>query len=269
MAETRDPLIVLTNDDGVNSPGLIAAASALAPLGWVLVCAPREQQTSTGRSMPPGADGAIDTLHKLVDGAHWEVYAVGGSPAQAVQRALFVLSDRQPDLLVAGINYGENVGNGVTISGTVGAALEAASFGIPSLAVSLETDISHHLSYSDEVDFTAATYFTRFFAERLLALTCPGDVDVLKVDVPGNASRETEWRVTRQSRQNYWTPVNLHEQSAEAVQLSKEIDYDSLEPDSDISAIAELGIISVTPISIDLTSRVSLKNFEQQLRAHQ
>ena len=267
MVESHEPFIVLTNDDGIQSPGLIAAARALAPLGRVLVAAPREQQTSTGRSMPPGADGKIDTLHKLVNGDQWEVYAVGGSPAQTVQRALFVLTDRQPDLLVAGINYGENVGNGVTISGTVGAALEAASFGIPSLAVSLETDISYHLSHSDKVDFTAAMYFTHFFAERMLALSCPNDVDVLKVDVPGNASRETEWRVTRQSRQNYWTPVNLHEQWSEGVQLVKEIDYDTLEHDSDISAISELGIISVTPISIDLTSRISLKDFEQQLRA--
>ena len=161
------------------------------------------------------------------------------------------------------------MGNGVTISGTVGAALEAANFGIPALAVSLETEVGYHLSHSEEVDFTTAMHFTRFFAERLLTLSCPHDVDVLKVDVPGSASIDTEWRVTRQSRQNYWTPVNLHEQSDEAVQLSKEIDYDSLEPDSDVFAIAELGIISVTPISIDLTARVSLKNFEQQLRAHQ
>jgi 5'-nucleotidase len=192
MVAAREPLIVLTNDDGVNSPGLIAAARALAPLGRVLVAAPREQQTSAGRSMPASMDGAIDALRKLIDGDHWEVYAVGGSPAQAVQRALFMLSERQPDLLVAGINYGENVGSGVTISGTVGAALEAASFGVPALAVSLEMDVHYHLSHSDEVDFTAAMHFTRFFAERLLTLSRPHDVDVLKVDVPENAGRQTE-----------------------------------------------------------------------------
>ncbi len=267
MDISYEPLIVLTNDDGIHSPGLIAAARALAPLGHVLVVAPREQQTSAGRSMPSNADVAIDALQLLVDGESWEVYSVGGSPAQAVQRALFVLSDRSPDLVVAGINYGENVGNGVTISGTVGAALEGASFGIPSLAMSLETDLSYHLTYSKEVDFSASMYFTRLFAKRLLTLSCPHDVDVLKVDVPMNADSESRWQVTRQSRQNYWTPVNLHK--SEGIQLRKEIDYETLEPDSDISAISKLGIISVTPISLDLTSRVSLADFEQQLRAHE
>ncbi|MDP6792677.1 MAG: 5'/3'-nucleotidase SurE, partial [Anaerolineales bacterium] len=246
---------------------LIAAAHALAPLGRVLVVAPREQQTSAGRSMPASQDCAIDRMRKVIEGDNWEVYAVGGSPAQTVQRAVLVLSDRKPDLLVAGINYGENVGNGVTISGTVGAALEAANFGIPALAVSLETEIGYHLSHSEEVDFTTAMHFTRFFAEKLLTVSCPHDVDVLKVDVPGSATIDTEWRVTRQARQNYWIPVNLNE--PEDVQVRKEIDYSSLEPDSDIAAISELGVISVTPISMDLTSRVSLKGFEQQLRIHE
>jgi len=267
MADPKEPLIVLTNDDGVNSPGLIAAARALAPLGWVLVAAPREQQTSAGRSMPASADGAIDALRKLINGDHWEVYAVGGSPAQAVQRALLVLSDRRPDLLVAGINYGENVGSGVTISGTVGAALEAASFGVPALAVSLEMDVHYHLSHSHKVDFTAAMHFTRFFAERLLTLSRPHDVDVLKVDVPGNADSQTEWRVTRQSRQNYWTPINPDE--GNRLQYRQEIDFNTLEQDSDIYAIASAGVVSVTPVSLDLTARVSLTDFEQQLRAHE
>ena len=267
MVAAREPLIVLTNDDGVNSPGLIAAARALAPLGRVLVAAPRDQQTSAGRSMPASADGAIDALRKLINGDHWEVYAVGGSPAQAVQRALLVLSDRRPDLLVAGINYGENVGSGVTISGTVGAALEAASFGVPALAVSLEMDVHYHLSHSHKVDFTAAMHFTRFFAERLLTLSRPHDVDVLKVDVPGNADSQTEWRVTRQSRQNYWTPINPDKR--DRLQYHQEIDFDTLEPDSDIYAIASAGVVSVTPVSLDLTSRVSLEDFEQQLRAHE
>ncbi len=266
MSERQDKLIVLTNDDGVDSPGIIAAASALAPLGSVLVVAPREQQTSSGRSMPPSADGVVNTMRKRVNSEYWDVYAVGGSPAQAVQRAVLLLSPRPPDLLVSGINYGENVGNGVTISGTVGAALEAASFNIPALAVSLETDISYHLSHSKEVDFTAAMHFTHLFAEKMLSLACPHDVDVLKVDVPSNATIETDWRVTRQSRQNYWIPFNLNEK--EGPQLRKEIDYDTLEMDSDISAISELRVVSVTPISMDLTSRVSLPDFEQRLRRH-
>lgn len=265
MDKSNKPLIVLTNDDGIRSPGLVAAAHALAPLGRVLVVAPREQLSGSGRSMPSDADLKIDTIQMIIDGENWEVFAVGGSPAQAVQHAVFVLSEGLPDLVVAGINYGENVGNGVTISGTVGAALEAASFGIPSLAVSLETDLSDHHSYSEEVDFSASLHFTRLFAELLLTVPCPHDVDVLKVDVPMNADSTSMWQVTRQSRQNYWMPVNIRE--TEGIKLRKHIDYETLEPDSDIAAISELGIVSVTPISIDLTSRVSLPYLEKQLRA--
>ena len=83
----------------------------------------------------------------------WTVHAVGGSPAQAVLHGLLEIMPVQPDLVVSGINYGENVGSGITVSGTVGAAMEGASQGVPSLAVSLETDAEHHLTYSTEVRF--------------------------------------------------------------------------------------------------------------------
>jgi 5'-nucleotidase len=85
----------------------------------------------------------------------------------------------RPDLVVSGINYGENVGSGITISGTVGAAMEGASLGVPSLAVSLETSEEHHLSYSAEVDFSAAAYFTAYFARLLLERNMPADVHLL------------------------------------------------------------------------------------------
>jgi len=74
-----------------------------------------------------------------VNGKNWTVHAVGGTPAQAVLHAVLEILPRKPDLVVSGINYGENVGSGVTVSGTVGAALDAAGLGIPALAVSLET----------------------------------------------------------------------------------------------------------------------------------
>lgn len=269
MNGTSESLIVLTNDDGINSPGLLAAAQALAPLGWVLVAAPREQQSGSGRSMSSSADGVIERLQKVIQDDRWQVYSVGGSPAQAVQQAIFVLADRKPDLVVSGINYGENVGSGITISGTVGAALEAASFGIPAMAVSLETDARYHLSYSEEIDFSAAMHFSRLFAERLLNIPASDDVDVLKVDIPSDANIHTPWRVTRQSRQKYWTPLNPNDKHAEVpgnLDYRREIDFESLELDSDISALVMGRVVSVTPISLDLTSRVGLESYERQLR---
>src|SRR5512137_2566736 len=151
--------ILLTNDDGIRSPGLWAAAETLSDLGYVTVAAPREQSSGMGRSLPSTSDGIIRPEVLTVCGRDWTVYAVGGSPAQAVLHALLEIMPKRPDLVVSGINYGENVGTGVTISGTVGAAMEAAAMGLPALAMSLETDTSHHFTYSRQVDFAVSAYF--------------------------------------------------------------------------------------------------------------
>src|SRR4029450_5513089 len=134
------PQILLTNDDGILSPGLWAAASALSKLGFVTVTAPREQASGAGRSLPNTSDGIIQEQRVQVNGQEWSVFSVGGTPAQTVLHAVYEVMKKKPDLVVSGINYGENVASGVTISGTVGAALEGASLGIPSMAVSVEAD---------------------------------------------------------------------------------------------------------------------------------
>ena len=103
-----------------------------------------------------------------VNGKLWTVYGVGGSPAQAVLHAVCEIMPEPPRLVVSGINYGENMGEMVTVSGTVGAALEGAGNGIPALAVSLETDTAEHLSYSTKIDFSAAAYFTALFGRMML-----------------------------------------------------------------------------------------------------
>lgn len=265
----NDTLIVLTNDDGIDSPGLLAAAAALSELGWVMVVAPREQQSGMGRSMPYHVDGIIHKRVKLVNDEAWETYAVGGTPAQAVQHAIYELAERRPDLVVSGINFGENVGSGVTISGTVGAAMEAASYGIPALAVSLETLPEYHKSHSSDIDFATAAYFTAFFAARLLRIPRVPDVDLLKLEVPANATPETPWRVVRQSRHSYYVPtapdrVDLSHPGKLGYAINP--DLSAAEPDSDIGAIAFQHVVAVTPMSLDLTSRVALAEFDAALR---
>ena len=199
--------ILLTNDDGIHSPGLWAAAEALSDLGFVTVAAPRDQSSGMGRSLPGSSDGIIRPEVLRVGGRDWTVYAVGGSPAQAVLHALLEIMPEPPDLVVSGINYGENLASGVTVSGTVGAAMEAASHGIPALAASLETDRAHHLTYSTDVDFSTAARFTAFFARQSLEKRLPADVDLLKLDVPSDATPETPWEITRISTQRYYVPV--------------------------------------------------------------
>jgi 5'-nucleotidase len=254
------PQILLTNDDGIRSPGLWAAAEALAPLGYVTVAAPLSQWSGAGRSLPYTSKGRIYPEQVTVRGKSWKVFAVDGTPAQAVLHALLELMPSQPDLLVAGINYGENVGSGVTISGTIGATLEGASFGVPGLAVSLQVDSQHHLSLSSEVDFSAAAFFTHKFAERLLSLQRQTDVDVLKVEVPETATPDTPWRVTRLSRTRYYLPTRPTRASLadEApVGYARTIQPELLEADSDVRALVD-GVVSVTPLSLDLTSRTDL-----------
>ncbi len=266
MSEER-PLILFTNDDGIDSPGLWAVAAAFADIGDILVVAPRLQQSGTGRSMPITSEGRIYPRELPMNGHPYKAYAVDATPAQAVQHGVLELADRLPSLVVSGINYGENTGNGVTISGTVGAALEAASLGIAALAVSLQTPKDLHLSYSNDVDFSAAAHFARLFGQWLIAHpTLPDDVDVLKVDVPFDATPETPWRITRLSRRRVYWPTR-----PERIALSDigriGYEYDTnpakAEPDSDVYAILEDKVVSVTPISLDMTSRTDLFRLRQ------
>jgi len=266
--QTR-PLILVTNDDGIESPGLRAAAHAAIPLGNVLVVAPDRQWSGAGRSLPHDLRGRISPRPLDVNGRQLEAYHVDGSPAAGVLHALLELAPRRPDLLISGINYGENVGADVTISGTVGAALEAAANGLPALAVSLQTPKRMHTRPSEDIDFTAAVSFTRFFAHRLLELSLPFDVDVLKVDIPSDATPDTPWRLTRVSRHTYFTaiPPERHDLTQPA-----RIDYERLphpertEPDSDIYALAVDRVVAVAPLSYDLTARAGRGRVEELLR---
>ena len=262
------PLILFTNDDGIASPGLWASAEAFEDLGDILVVAPREQQSGTGRSMPSTSEGRIYEQEMLVNGRQLKVYAVDGTPAQAVQHGILELADRLPSLVVSGINYGENCGNGVTISGTVGAALEAASLGIPALAVSQVTRTDLHLTYSTDVDFSAAAQFARRFGEWMMRGYVPDDVDVLKVDVPLNATPETPWKVTRLSRRRvYWPtrPERVALSDVGHVGYRFHSDPSEAEPNSDVYVVLHEKLVSVTPISLDLTSRTDPFRLEQYI----
>jgi 5'-nucleotidase len=260
--------ILLTNDDGIQSPGLWAAAEALSALGYVTVAAPREQSSGTGRSLPNTSDGRIQPQILNVRGQNWTVYAVGGTPAQAVLYAVLEIMPTKPELVVSGINYGENVGMGVTVSGTVGAAMEGASLGIPSLAISLETDREHFFSYSNEVDFSAAAHFATVFGRLLLEKKFPEDVDLLKVEVPKDATPHTPWMLTRLSRQAYFPPRPPERSSWDqpaGIGFSVRDSFDDEPQDSDAYALRVRRSVAVTPLSLDMTSRADFRDVEKIL----
>ncbi len=264
------PLILITNDDGLFSPGLHALAEAVEEVGDLLIIAPENQQSGMGRSLPGTTPGSIYLRELAVNGKRLPAYAMPGSPAQCVMYGAVEVAERSVDLVISGINYGENLGTGSTVSGTIGAALQGVDLGIPGLAVSLE--VPKHLHYATNyghVDWKVAKKVARMFAVLMLENELPFDVDVLNVNVPASATEDTPWRLTRQSRQPYYVPTPSGRKKLEEPKrmgYKVEIDWETLEPDSDIYAFVKDKVISVTPLSIDLTSRTDFRDFCNLLR---
>ncbi|MHC1771013.1 MAG: 5'/3'-nucleotidase SurE [Flexilinea sp.] len=252
------PQIVLTNDDGIDSPGLWAMAEKLAPLGELWVVAPNVQYSGSGRCFFRESDGIIEERESKIKGLNIRAFAIGGSPAQSVFHAVKEILPVPPVLVVSGINYGENLGNIVTSSGTVGAAIEAGGLGIKSIAISLEiTPEEGYLSYSESVNFDIAAKFGQRFAKMIILNGLPDGVDILKIDVPKNATLSTPWRLTRISRISEMNKrINRIDFSQPApIDWLPEFDQNLIEPDSDIQAVCHESIVSVSPMTIDMTAK--------------
>lgn len=261
------PLIMVTNDDGIDSPGLLAAVDAALELGRVLVTAPTTQQTARGRALVGNREDLFHAI-KLPGFPSVSAYHIDASPALTVRHALAVLCpDRRPDLVLSGINYGENLGNNITISGTLGAAFQAAAQGVPALAVSRQTDIEHHYSY-EELDWADATRVTREWARRLIERTATTQktasgprrrlpFDLLKVDIPDWCPEGTEERITRLSRQPYFRSRIAHPAANTPIKASRtyiEVVPEDLDPLDDIYALAVDGVVSITPLQLDCSA---------------
>ncbi len=254
------PLILLTNDDGVFSPGLAALAEAVGHLADLLIVAPRWQQTTMGRSFPRNdSSGKIEEVDLRVGETMVRGYGVSGSPAQAVAHAVLEIADRTPDLCLSGINYGENVGLSLTCSGTLGAAFEAFSHGIPAIAVSLQTPLDQqHATDYPAMDWGACQRVAAHWAARVLSQGLPEAVSVLNLNVPIGADQNTAVHITRQSRYSSSrfcrpAPRPWHQ----GFQLRSEPDshLDQAEPGSDIRALHFEKVISLTPLGWDLSTK--------------
>lgn len=265
---TKKPQILLTNDDGIESPGLWAAAESLSEIGYVWVIAPRQQSTSMGRSMPVTSDGIISPKKVTVHAKEWTVYAVGGSPAQAIQHGILEIIGEKPDLVVSGINYGLNFGHAVTVSGTIGAALEGAVYGVPSMAVSLETGKEYHLTYSRDINFQEAAKIMTRFAKKFMNVSLDKAIQVLKIEIPAEAKADTPWEITSLSPVRYYLPFAPKRSSWDEPASTDYIPQDNLElfpHESDVYTVLVKRKISITPLNLDMTARVDFRELEKAL----
>ena len=250
---SRRPLILVSNDDGIDAPGILALIKALTGLGDIFVVAPVDEQSAVGHAI---------TIRSPVRARAWQLpertsyeaaFAVTGTPADCVKIAVDKLLPRKPDLVVSGINQGPNTAVNVIYSGTVSAATEASILGIDAVAFSL-------CSWQSR-EFQAAGRIARMISERVLATGLPDGV-LLNVNIPSLPVEEISGiQITRQARsmweetfvervdpfneRYYWlsgTFINLDEGR-----------------NTDISAVEE-GYVSVTPIHHDLTAHHLLES---------
>jgi 5'-nucleotidase len=217
--------------------------------------------------MPPYVTGKLMSSTVEVCGEKVTACAVDASPALAVIHGVIEVAPRRPSLVISGINYGANLGTEVTISGTVGAALEAGAFGIPGLAMSLEMDPIYHYTGDDSADYEAAMVYTHQFAQHLLNEGLPHDVQALNINIPSEATPDTPWWLAPLSRRRYYQPTAPDRENGQGRPGYKMIlDYVQAERDSDIYTVKVDRIVSVTPLSLDLTSRVDFPSFDACLR---
>jgi 5'-nucleotidase len=239
--------ILVTNDDGYFSEGIVALAEALRPLGQVTIVAPQTEASAVGHALTLRRPLRLEPVR---DG----VFAVDGTPTDCVNIAIAEVLDGPPDLVVSGINKGLNIGDDVTYSGTVAGALEGALLGYPALAVSLEFT-------NGDWDFGPAAAAAAALAAELLAQPLPSR-SFLNVNVPQGAIRGT--RVTVQARRNHITKINKRIDPRGRAYFWIEEAQDDWQPHdrSDYQAIRD-GFVSVTPLQPDLTDHEALARVER------
>jgi 5'-nucleotidase len=236
----------VSNDDGFFSDGIKTLAARLRDLGEVWVVAPDREQSASGHSL---------TLHKPLrvrraSKSYPNVYMVDGTPTHCVNLVINKLMPKKPDIVISGINHGANLGDDVTYSGTVSAALEAVLLGLPAIAVSA---IPH--PETDEYSFEPAAEFAAFLAKKVLENGLAAGT-LLNVNVPAETKLgETRSVVTRMGKRVYSDVV------AEKVDPRGRTYYwvggskvgSQVDPGTDCEA-ADRNRISVTPVQLDMTN---------------
>lgn len=249
------PHLLLTNDDGVQAPGLLALAQAMTHIGDVTILAPDRNWSASGH---------VKTMHRPLRA--WPTQLANGQPAMAsdgapsdcVALALLGLVDTPIDIVISGINPSANLGDDVTYSGTVTAAMEAAIAGIPGVAVSLESSDG-----TSSPDYSRAASETRRLVDQVLTHGLSHGI-FLNVNVPFRPSTDpATFKITRQGRRRYLDALVERQdpRGKPYYWIGGEAPSGIPEPNSDFWALAQ-GFVSVTPLQLDLTATDLLDAFE-------
>ena len=257
----KRPLILISNDDGYLSKGITELVRMLSDMGEIIVCAPEGAQSGKSRAFSfskmrlrrlAAADfqEGLGGMPVMTENVSW--WACNGTPVDCVKMAYGILCDRRPDLVVGGINHGDNASTNAHYSGTIGVVFEGAMKGIPSVAFSL-------CDYAEDADFRPMEGLVRSIAGKVLAEGLP-HLSCLNVNVPkvDSASELRGVRVCRMA-DGYWRrETALQEGCTDAEgrqQYCLEGYYESCEPDADDTDAWALrhGYAAVTPCTIDIT----------------
>ena len=242
------PLILITNDDGIHSPGLQVLACALRPLAHCVIVAPDRDNSAVSHSLTMNRPLKVTQVEE-------NFYSMDGTPTDCVAIGLKKILEQRPDLLVSGINPGPNLGDDIAYSGTVSAAVEGTMYGIPSLAVSL--------AGTHPYDFTAAGRVAAWLARIILEKGLP-ESTLLNANVPAIKTIRGV-KVTRQGRRLWQNAIQetLDPWGRKHYWIGGGTPH--LDPDEDTDANAiSAGYISVTPIHLDLTNHAGLDYLKKE-----
>lgn len=241
--------ILLTNDDGIDAGGLYALAAALRPLGDVTVAAPATNQTGVSRAITLSPTIVVDEVD-MPDGGRG--FAVAGTPSDCVRFAVLGLPER-PDIVVSGSNRGVNLGDDVSYSGTVAAALEGVFLGLPAIAVSQQARGGIEDWYDDaRFDYGPTCAVVAQLAQRVFDDGLP-DGTMLNVNGPGRDDGPLGVRLTRLGRRIYGTAVthDVDEAGRRHYRLYDQPPRHHDESGTDLAAV-DAGYVSVSPLRLRL-----------------
>jgi len=251
-------LVMVTNDDGVTSPGIVALADALTPHANVLVIGPEGQQSAAGMSLTFHRPLRVDKvmIHRRT------CYAVSGSPADSVMVAVNRILQRRPDMVVSGINIGENLTiQDILASGTVAAAMEAALLGIPAIAFSME--VPDNLSFTHglkDQTFTLPASIAAEISLEVLERGLPAGVNLLNVNFPWRTGPRTRVKLTSIEVRKYKDYViERKDPRGRPYYWMWGSRLPAFRRSSDVYTVHKEKAISISPLSLDLTPHVAAK----------